>query len=120
MGVVAVAAGPEHYLAISADGALFGWGYSICGGRPVVPHDENQLDLLPRQVELPADDCFIVRIAAGFTFSVVASRKGTVYTFGSNTHGALGLGVARSDDPEVRCGARHFGVVAGVVCPSVD
>ena len=89
-GIVAVAAGLEHGLALSSDGTVWTWG----NGRPLLggiaadgPTDR------PRQVAGLAD---VVAIAAGDFHNLAVRSDGTVWSWGHNGSGQLGDGSRES------------------------
>lgn len=96
-GVVRVAAGPEHDLAVTADGTVYSWGEgangqlgyvatTACGGGGV--NGRTVCSLVPQKVPgLGAAGA----IAAGTHFSLVAVA-GRPYSFGQNRYGTLGDG----------------------------
>ncbi|MCE9623173.1 MAG: RCC1 repeat-containing protein [Actinomycetia bacterium] len=79
-GVVAVAAGHDHSLALKADGTLWAFG-SNTRGQLGTPTNTG----LPMQVMTD-----VVGIAAGADHSVALKADGTVWTFGLNDNGQLG------------------------------
>lgn len=83
--VVAIAAGPFHYLALRADGQVVAWG-SLPGG-----------------VEVPQDLTDVVQIAAGFRHSLALKRDGTLVAWGDTRAvgimpGDRGVKVATADE----------------------
>lgn len=87
-GIVAVAAGHGHSLALDQEGTLWGWGRDnrqqlrgMSGGPMSAP------------VKLPFPGRFGA-IDAGKGFSIALDWEGSVWTWGRNDHGQLGLGFA--------------------------
>lgn len=86
--VMQVAAGGYHCLALMIDGALYGWG-SADGGRlgfhsstdVYEPVRASFFDTRPLQ-----------QISCGCFYSLALTRRGTVYSFGKNSFGQLGIG----------------------------
>lgn len=84
--VVAVAAGPQHNLALRSDGTVWAWGSNQSGqlgdgttiARPT-----------PVQVTGLAD---VVAVAAGQYYSLALKSDGTVWAWGQNHDGLLGDG----------------------------
>ncbi len=84
-GVVAIAAGSEHSLALRSDGTVWAWGYNADNQLGVTGPDS----FTPVQVTpLPG----IVAITAGDLHSVALSSDGTVWAWGWNGEGELGMG----------------------------
>jgi len=86
--VVAVAAGWSHSLAITADGALWSWGF---GGRGRLGHGDEQDQLLPKKVEALAGRR-VIAVSAGDVHSIVITADGAVFAWGQGETGCLGHG----------------------------
>jgi alpha-tubulin suppressor-like RCC1 family protein len=86
--VVAIAAGESHSLALRADGTVWSWGYDGWGqlGRGV-----RDLNPHPTPTAVPGLSN-VVAIAAGKSHSLAIRSDGTVWAWGSNWIGQLGLG----------------------------
>jgi hypothetical protein len=106
-GVVAVAAGHHHSLALMADGTARGWGtWPICDVPRSIQGNVIAIDgggmhslaLLKGgtvaawgsdhagQASVPPDLGNVVAVAAGAAFSLALTAEGTVRAWGSNTH----------------------------------
>ena len=94
-----VAAGPNHTLAVRRDGTLWAWGNNFYGqlGTGAAGASQN----LPRQVGTATT---WQSVAAGDGKSAALRRDGTLWTWGSNSGGALGLGNADEQDAPVQVG----------------
>ena len=86
--VVAVSAGYFHSLALTADGAVWSWGYGY-GGR--LGHGDEQDQLLPKKVEAFAGQR-VVAVSAGFAHSLALAADGAVLSCGKGDRGCLGHG----------------------------
>jgi alpha-tubulin suppressor-like RCC1 family protein len=85
-GVVQVATGYAHALALTSDGSVWAWGGNGSGQLG----DGNTTDSdVPVQV---LDLTGIVQVSAGTDVSVALRSDGTVWTWGGNTGGELGAG----------------------------
>ena len=89
MKVTAVAAGMYHSCALTASGQLYTWGNNSKGqlglGR------NNDMVFSPTLVESLAG-VPLAGLACGGNHTLVITRSGAVFAFGSNNHGQLGLG----------------------------
>ena len=83
-GVVAVAAGAGHSLALTRDGTLWAWGGNAFGQ---VGNGSNEDQPLPVAVLTG-----VTAIAAGDNHSVARKVDGSVWTWGENADGQLGDG----------------------------
>ena len=84
--VVAMAAGGSHSLAITADGAVWSWGF---GGNGELGHGEEQSQLLPKKNEAFAGQC-VVGVSAGEYHSLALTADGAVWSWGFGGHSRLG------------------------------
>ena len=83
-----VAAGATHSLGVSVHGKVYAWGSNQHGQLGEGP-DALPFALAPRAVRLPER---ARAVAAGMHFSLALGVSGTVYAWGWNGHGQLGLG----------------------------
>ena len=90
--VVAVAAHTMHSLALSADGTVFAFGQGRCGK---LGHGGEATEWRPRRVAALEHE-HVVGVAAGQQHSLVLTREGGVYSFGSGFAGKLGHGDRRN------------------------
>ena len=99
--VVQVASGLDHVLALKKDGTLWGWGYGDVGQvgatfRSIQFLNSMGIDVFalytserqPVRVSLPP----LVEVVAGARFSMAIARNGTLWAWGANGSGQLGLG----------------------------
>ena len=91
--VVAVSAGDQHSLAITADGAVWSWGK---GGAGRLGHGNLQEQPLPKKVEAFADQR-VIAVSAGEDYSLALTADGAVWSWGAGRHGLLGHGEDLSD-----------------------
>jgi alpha-tubulin suppressor-like RCC1 family protein len=90
-GVVQIAAGWEHSLALTSSGQLYAFGNDEHGqlGNGV---SDDEPHPTPEVVTLPGAVGSIEQIAAGREDSLVVTSSGQLYAFGSNQYGQLGNG----------------------------
>ncbi|MBI3609808.1 MAG: hypothetical protein HY204_03790 [Nitrospirae bacterium] len=88
-GIVAVAAGESHSLALKNDGTVWAWGDNSYGqlgdGTTAGQH------VTPIQVSVLTN---VIAIAAGGRHSIAIKTDGTVWAWGQNSGGQLGIGSA--------------------------
>jgi alpha-tubulin suppressor-like RCC1 family protein/regulation of enolase protein 1 (concanavalin A-like superfamily) len=91
-GVIAVAAGDTHSLALKSDGTVWAWGDNTDGqlgdGTKTLRTAPVQVICAGTQIALTD----VVQIAAGINFSVARKADGTVFSWGLNNSGQLGDG----------------------------
>ncbi|KAG5476378.1 hypothetical protein LSCM1_04080 [Leishmania martiniquensis] len=85
--IVAVRAGPWHALAISQKGEVYTWGVGRSGR---LGHGTDTSEVKPRLVE-GLQPYFVVDASCSYGHSAVLTSTGTVFSFGENTEGQLGL-----------------------------
>ena len=89
--IEAVAAGEEHVIALKADGTVRTWGWN---GYGQLGNGTNADGHIP--IKVPGKDGIgyledVKAVAAGYAFSIVLKNDGTVWTWGSNNFGQLGV-----------------------------
>lgn len=89
--VTAIAAGREHFLALKSDGTVWTWGSNGAGQ---LGNNTTTTSNIPVQVKTGADSFLsnIVAIDAGEYHSMALKSDGTVWTWGNNANGRLGIG----------------------------
>ncbi|HEX3565501.1 MAG TPA: IPT/TIG domain-containing protein, partial [Acidimicrobiales bacterium] len=91
-GIVAVAAGNSHTVALGADGHAYAFGVNSSGQLGI---GSTTAKSTPVEVEGPGGTGFLsglVAVAAGFSHSLALTQGGNVYAFGLNANGQLGNG----------------------------
>jgi len=94
-GVAVVAAGNAHSAALKNDGTVWTWGNNYRG---ILGDGTTETRFAPVQVKKGdsySTDGYlhdVVNIALGEGFSVALKDDGTVWTWGNDSHGTLGLG----------------------------
>ena len=89
-GVIDVAAGGAHALALKADGTVLAWGNNASGqlGDGTAPADQ----LTPVKVTGLGAGSGVVQVSAGGAFSLALRSSGAVLAWGNNASGELGDG----------------------------
>ena len=85
-GVASVAAGDYHSLAVTAEGALFSFGY---GGFGQLGHGDTAHQWLPKRLAGLAKER-VASVAAGQDHSLALTVEGALFSFGRGTSGQLG------------------------------
>lgn len=85
---ISVACGKSHTLALTRDGAIYGWGASVAA--QVGFDNQGKPCFIPRRI--PNLRCKMVCIAAGELHSAAVAENGMVYTWGWGEKGRLGHG----------------------------
>lgn len=85
-GMIAIAAGSEHSLAVRNDGRVYAWGYNNNGQLGT-----GTLANAPQPAQIPGFTGGLA-VAASYRHSLVLKSDGTVWAFGQNTYGQLGDG----------------------------
>jgi len=91
-GIVAIAGGGRHSLALRNDGTVWAWGensFGQLGDGTVTERDAP--------VEVPGL-ANVIAISAGFDHSLALTSDGAVYAWGRNTFGQLGDGTTQQSD----------------------
>ena len=96
--IVTVAAGGEHSVAVSASGFVYAWGDNKSGEIGIGTYGTATVNVAQRVwapgVTAPAADSDylsgIVKVAAGWGFTLALDDKGGVYAWGGSRSGQLG------------------------------
>ena len=111
-GVVAIAAGSYHTLALKNDGTVWAWGNNSSGQVGNGTAGVGWHRSTPTQVSGLTG---VVSIAAGSSHSVAVKGDATVWTWGDNSYGQLGDGTTVSRNTPVRV---SFDITAPVTIAS--
>ena len=99
--LVKISVGNGHYLGLTADGEVYGWGYNGYGelgnGNNISSNIATKV-VNPEGTE-PIKD--IVDISAGDNYSIISDKDGKVYTFGNNAYYRLGQGDSRNKPAQI-------------------
>jgi alpha-tubulin suppressor-like RCC1 family protein len=88
----AVAAGEAHTLAVRSDGTLWAWGEADRGALGI-PGGPGWLPDAPSPTQVGTERGWIA-VSAGSDHSAAMKGDGTLWTWGGNTFGQLGLGIS--------------------------
>ena len=105
-GVVAVAAGSAHALAVDASGGVWSWGWNKSGQ---LGNGTKDLETSPVQVVGLSN---VSAVAAGVDHSLALRKDGTVWAWGAAAKGQLGNGSFFGDQTVPVPVSALFGVVA--------
>ena len=86
-------AGAAHSLAITADGAVWIWGWGYFGQ---LGHGDEQRQLLPKKIEAFSSQR-VAAVSAGAVHTLALTADGAVFTWGKGESGRLGHGEDLSD-----------------------
>lgn len=101
---VAINAWGYHTLALNSDGSLWAWGDTSDGQSGVTPDfgptagPEGEYQVTPRRVGV-GDEW--VALGSGLFHSLAIRADGTLWSFGSNASGELGIGRVNSEPTEI-------------------
>lgn len=83
-GVIAIAAGANHSLALKSDGTVWAWGHNLYGQLGNGTNSDQKTAVKTGALS------HVVAIAAGANHSLAACADGTAYAWGRNSEGQLG------------------------------
>jgi len=86
---LSVAAGEYHNIAFKTDGTLWAWGANEYGQLGLGTSDGEGGIYTPEQI---GEDTDWAKVVAGRNFNVATKTDGSLWTWGNNGHGQLGLG----------------------------
>nr|XP_035978617.1 probable E3 ubiquitin-protein ligase HERC6 isoform X2 [Halichoerus grypus] len=84
-----VSCGKEHSLAVCYKGRVFAWGAGSEGQLGV--GEFKEINLIPRKIKT-LTGIKIIQVSCGHYHSLALSEDGQLFSWGSNSHGQLGLG----------------------------
>jgi alpha-tubulin suppressor-like RCC1 family protein len=97
----AVSAGEDGTLALKKDGTLWAWGLNDFGQLGIGPADDNAH---PTPIEVGSESDWAA-VSAGFDYTMALKTDGTLWAWGSNRYGKLGLGDITDRDTPTQVGS---------------
>jgi len=88
MGVIDVATGLDHSLALSEDGRVWTWGF---GGNGQLGHGDCNHSTIPREIEM-LRGLNVIQVSGGWSHSAAVTQEGELWVWGGGENGQLGLG----------------------------
>ena len=88
---VQVACGGQHTALVVTDGSLYTWGRNV-EGQCGLPANRNFSIHRPQRVDL-SRRITVSQISCGDKHTAFEATDGSLFTFGDNSHGQLGLGM---------------------------
>jgi len=95
-GVIAVAGGDHHSLALKYDGTVWAWGENLLGE---LGNGSTNSSSTPVQVSGLSG---VIAIASGYLHSLALKHDGTVWAWGDNNYGELGNGSTNTSSTPVQ------------------
>lgn len=108
--VVSVACGQTSSVAVTDSGEVYGWGYNGVGQLGIGNY-VNQLN--PSKVTALAT-VVIEKVACGYAHTLALSDEGTLYVWGGNSYGQLGLGNKANASSPVKVTMTEMGRVSDI------
>ncbi|XP_076082965.1 RCC1-like G exchanging factor-like protein isoform X3 [Mytilus galloprovincialis] len=122
--ITQIASTGDCVLALSEEGDVFAWGNSEYNQLSIVT-DQTQINI-PKY--LPLKHCGkIIKAASAGSKCAIVNNNGSVYTWGKDKHGCLGLGIQRdqyfplkvsipAETHSIQCGVDHTVVLCKSFC----
>lgn len=94
--VVSIAAGSNHLVAVTAEGKIYTWGVGEQGqlGRKIIGRHSTDSSLTPRAINFrpKKKSTKFVKAFCGSYHTFLLHESNTLYAFGLNNYGQLGIG----------------------------
>ncbi|XP_063173869.1 RCC1 and BTB domain-containing protein 2-like isoform X1 [Candoia aspera] len=111
--VIEVACGSHHSMVLTADGAVYSWGYNNSGQ---IGSGSTANQPIPRRVTGCLQNKIAINIACGQMCSMAVVENGEVYVWGYNGNGQLGLGNGGNQPTPCRIAALQGIHVQRIAC----
>ena len=98
------AAGTSHSGVVTSEGGVWTWGRRVNGR---LGHNDEQHQLVPRELEGQFGGARALSLAAGFAHTMVVTTCGAVWGCGRGAHGQLGVGDTADRHAPVRVGGEE-------------
>ena len=85
--VIGISAGYVHTLALRNDGSVWGWGGNFYG--QLGDNSDEEMQIRPVKTDITSSSA--IRVEAGHYHSLVLNEDGSVFSFGNNGFGQLGI-----------------------------
>jgi alpha-tubulin suppressor-like RCC1 family protein/subtilisin family serine protease len=108
-GVDSIAAGEYHSVAVKLDGTVWSWGKNASGQL-----GDGTTTKRTTPVKANGFSGAVVEVAAGLKHTIAVQSDGTVWAWGDNSHGQLGLGTLTSSSVPQKVSS--LSNVIGVAC----
>ena len=89
--IIAIAAGDAYTVALKHDGSVFVWGYNAYGQLGTGDKANRYEPTLVSIKDQNDNDQIVVAIATGYDHTLALTEDGTVWSWGWNKHGQLGI-----------------------------
>jgi len=99
--IIDIAAGDIHSIALKKDGTVLTWGGNFSGqlGNLKFENSVYPVFVKYKNGQIVKD---VIKVSAGWDFSVILRKDGTVWTFGENKYGQLGDGTMENKNYPVQ------------------
>ena len=87
--VIAISAGAGHSMAVTSDLVLWGWGHNGTGRIGYAPTADELNPIHPSPIKIMDD---VINVSAGFDHTLVIKNDSSLWAFGNNAMGRLGVG----------------------------
>ena len=99
-----VAVGKYHSVALTDDNEAWSWGMNYYGQLGLGKNGDGYTvdELVPKRIDIDSDDDEIIDIAAGDFHTLALTEDGSVWSWGRNNFGQLGLSTTGNKDSPVK------------------
>lgn len=114
-GITAIAAGANHSMAVGSGGSVFAWGSNTGGelGDNTTTPRSTPVQVLTGASGCATYLCSITAVAAGNNHSKALKSDGTVWAWGTDVNGEMGVNGGQSNTPVQVHGVNNSGLLTG-------